>query len=82
MVRATKADAARRLLAEATAGNDLEVEGWEQAKGRGPRSYGVVGAYTRIWIWSLAALGVAFGVFLLARAILKPSFESLVADAI
>ena len=23
----------------------------------------------RIWLWSLAALGVAFGVFLLARAI-------------
>ena len=32
-----------------------------------PRSYGLIGAYARIWLWSLAALGVAFGVFLLAR---------------
>jgi hypothetical protein len=69
MVRASEADVARRLLAEAMAGNDLEVEDWDQAKGRGPRSYGLAGAYARIWFWSLAALGVAFGVFLLARVI-------------
>jgi hypothetical protein len=35
--------------------------------GRGPRNYGVVGAYARIWPWSVAALAVAFGIFMLAR---------------
>jgi hypothetical protein len=69
MVRASEADVARRLLAEATTGNDLEVEDLGQANGRGPRSYGVIGAYARIWLWSLAVLGLAFGVFLLARVI-------------
>jgi hypothetical protein len=69
MVGATKADAARRLLAEAMVGDDLEAEDWDQAKGRGPRSYGLVGAYARIWFWSFAALGIAFGVFLLTRVI-------------
>jgi hypothetical protein len=70
MVRATTADAARRLLAEATAGDGLDAaEDWGQTKGRGPQTYGFVGAYARIWFWSLAALGVAFGVFLLGRII-------------
>jgi hypothetical protein len=29
--------------------------------------YGLIGAYARIWLWSLAALGVSFGVFSLVR---------------
>lgn len=75
MVRASQADPARSLLAETMAEGDLEVDELanaaylDDAKGRGPRSYGLVGAYVRIWLWSFAALGVAFGVFLLARAI-------------
>lgn len=39
----------------------------DRAAGRGPRNYGLVGAYARIWLWSLAAFGVAFGLFLLIR---------------
>jgi hypothetical protein len=75
MARASQADPARRLLAKAMAPRDLEVEELanaaylDDANGRGPRSYGLVGAYVRIWLWSLAALGASFGVFLLARAI-------------
>jgi hypothetical protein len=75
MVRAEHADAARRLLSEFSSGEDLDVDELanaaylDQAPGRGPRSYGVVGAYARIWFWSLAALAVVFGVFLLARII-------------
>jgi hypothetical protein len=39
------------------------------AEGRGPRNYGLIGAYARIWFWSLGALGVTFGVFLRLRAL-------------
>ena len=73
MVRAEHADVARRLLAETGIGEDSDVDELanaaylDEAKGRGPRSYGVIGAYARIWFWSLAALAIAFGVFLLAR---------------
>lgn len=73
MVRAEHADAARRLLS----GIGMEVERdvdrvanaayLDEARGKGPRSYGVIGAYARIWFWSLAALALVFGVFLLAR---------------
>jgi hypothetical protein len=73
MVRASHAEAARRLLAETTAergvGAELASAAYlESSQGRGPRSYGLLGAYARIWLWSLTALGVAFGIFLLARA--------------
>lgn len=73
MVRASQADSARRLLAETMAEGDLEAEELanaaylDDAKGRGPRNYGLIGAYARIWFWSFVALGVAFGVFLHAR---------------
>lgn len=73
MVRAEHADLARRLLAQVTPEEDLDVDGLanaaylDEARGRGPRSYGVIGAYARIWFWSLAVLAVAFGVFLLAH---------------
>jgi len=75
MVRAGQAGAARRLLAETLAEEGREAEAeianatdLGDAKGRGPRGYGLIGAYARIWLWSLAALGVAFGVFLLLHA--------------
>jgi len=73
MVRAEHADVARRLLArtgveESSDVGELVNAGYlDGAGGRGPRSYGVIGAYARIWFWSLAAFAVAFGVFLLAR---------------
>jgi hypothetical protein len=73
MVRASQADTAHRLLAETMVEKDLEAEELanaaylDDARERGPRSYGLIGAYARIWFWSFVALGVAFGVFLLAR---------------
>jgi len=41
----------------------------DEAKGRGPRNYGLAGAYGRIWAWSLGAMLLAFGVFLLLRMV-------------
>lgn len=73
MVRAEHADAARRLLAQVTPEEDLALDELanaaylSEARGRGPRSYGVIGAYARIWLWSFAVLAVTFGVFMLAR---------------
>jgi hypothetical protein len=73
MVRAEHVDVARRLLADATMGSELGIDELanaghlDEARGREPRSYGVIGAYARIWFWSLAVLAVVFGVFLLAR---------------
>jgi hypothetical protein len=74
MVRSDQAEAARALL-EGTAVNEpadsltsdeyLEAEG---ATGRGPRNYGLAGAYARIWAWSFGTMALAFGVFLLLRA--------------
>lgn len=37
----------------------------EEPEGRKPRNYGLIGAYGRIWAWSLGAMMLAFGVFLL-----------------
>lgn len=74
MVRAGQADAARHLLAGTIAEEGLGAEELvnaaylDDAQGRRPRSYGLIGAYTRAWLWSLTALAIAFGVFLLARA--------------
>lgn len=73
MVRAEHADLARRLLAEPGMDEGLDVDGLanaaylDEAKGRRPRSYGVIGAYARIWFWSLAALALTFGIFMLSR---------------
>jgi hypothetical protein len=73
MVRAEHADLARRLLDQVTPEEDLDVDDLAnaahlgEARGKGPRSYGVVGAYARIWFWSFAILAVTFGVFVLAR---------------
>jgi hypothetical protein len=75
MVRADRAEEARALLGKTLAEN--EDEAWpeianarhlENAGGRKPRDYGLAGAYTRIYFWSLGAIVVAFGVFLLLRA--------------
>jgi hypothetical protein len=76
-VQADQADAARRMLAETLVEEASGVESQElanarhldQAAGRGPRNYGLAGAYARIWLWSLAAFGVAFGLFLLLRVV-------------
>lgn len=73
MVRAEHADLAQRLLGEVTPEEDLDIDELAnaaylgKARGRGPRSYGVVGAYARIWFWSFAVVAVTFGIFMLAR---------------
>lgn len=74
LVRARDADEARALLAEAR--TDSEGFDWpeddstshsEEAEGRGPRNYNLITAYARGWAWSLAAMALAFGVFMLLR---------------
>ena len=70
MVRAEHADLARRLLGSAE--EDYGVDGspmprtWTK-RGEGAAELWVIGAYARIWFWSVAALAVAFGIFMLAR---------------
>lgn len=75
MVRSDQAEAARALLGAAV---PSDTEGWaegngfpegEAAEGRKPRSYGLIGAYGRIWAWSLGAVALAFGIFLLLRMV-------------
>ena len=39
----------------------------EDGGGRKPRSYGLVGGYARIYLWSFGIMALAFGVFLLLR---------------
>jgi hypothetical protein len=73
MVRSGQAEAARALLEGATvpgetgdwAEGDSSAE--EERGGREPRSYGLAGAYGRIWAWSFGAMALAFGIFLLLR---------------
>jgi hypothetical protein len=73
LVRAEHADLARRLLAQVTPEENLDIDELAnaaylgEAKGRGPRSYGVIGAYARIWLLSFAVLAITFGIFMLAR---------------
>jgi hypothetical protein len=76
MVRADRAERARALLAETLA--EDEEEAWpeianakhlEGGTGKKPRSYGLVGGYARIYLWSFGFFAVAFGIFMLFRAI-------------
>jgi hypothetical protein len=73
MARVGQAEAARRLLADALAeGREAEPEAanaryLDDARGRKPRSYGLIGAYARIYLWSFCVFAVAFGIFWLLR---------------
>ena len=76
MVRSDQAEAARALLGEAVGpsapedwveSDDSPFPHAEETEGREPRNYGLIGAYGRIWAWSLGAMMLAFGVFLLLR---------------
>jgi hypothetical protein len=73
MVDPGDADAARRVLEETLAAEDLEgmtvADAAEPGGGREPRSYGVLGAYARIWLFGFGAMALAFGAFLLIRAV-------------
>jgi putative signal transducing protein len=76
MVHAHRAEEARALLAEALAEGDADIPEPVNAKyledgtgGRKPRNYGLVGAFARIWLWSLGAMALAFAVFMLLRVV-------------
>jgi hypothetical protein len=76
MVNAERAQEARELLAEVRSGGEEAAPDIANARyledargGRGPRNYGVIGGYARAWIWSILAMAVSFGVFLLLRAV-------------
>jgi len=76
MVRAGQSGEARALLAETLAESAPEIEAEiadatfpEEEEGRGPRNYGLIGAYMRIWAWSFGLMALAFGVFLLLRLV-------------
>jgi Putative prokaryotic signal transducing protein len=74
MVPVPRAEAARAVLAETLVEggqndwdefSDVDYPG--ETRWRKPRSYGLIGAYARILLVSLIAMGLAFAVFLLLR---------------
>lgn len=76
MVYPRQAEEARALLTDVLAENEnralepVNAGSLEDAAGgHKPRSYGPIGAYARIYLWSFAAIAVAFGVFMLLRAV-------------
>jgi hypothetical protein len=76
MVHAHRAEEARALLEKTLAENEEEAwpqianaEYLEDAGGGGPRNYGLIGGMGRIYLWSFGVMAVAFGVFLLLRAL-------------
>ena len=76
MVHAHRAEEARALLADATAEGEQEAPEsvnaryLEEGSGRrGPRSYGVIGAYARMFAVSVAAMALFIVAFLLSRVI-------------
>ena len=75
MVHANRADEARALLAvtlvedESSAPEPANAEYLADAEGRKPRSYGLIGGYARAYLVSFAVLALAFGVFMLLRAV-------------
>jgi Putative prokaryotic signal transducing protein len=75
MVVPAQAAVARAVLAEALLEDEdatpepVNARYLEEAKGgRGPRGYGLVGGYARIYLWSFGLMAAAFGIFLLVRA--------------
>lgn len=74
MVRADQAERAQELLAVlgdpvADFPEPVNAEYLADARGHRPRGYGLLGAYTRIYLWAFGAILLAFGVFLLLRAL-------------
>jgi len=73
MVHPHRADEARAILAAAEAeaeylAEPVNAEHLADAQGRKPRSYGLIGGYARAYFWSFAAMGLAFGAYMLLRA--------------
>jgi hypothetical protein len=73
MVHAHHAAEARALLVETEAdyqspSEPVNAEHLSDAQGRKPRSYGLIGAYARAYLWAFGAMALAFGAFMLLRA--------------
>lgn len=75
MVRASQSEKARALLAETLVEGEqdampgpADAGSLGDASGRKPRSYGLVGGYARIYLWSFGVMAVAFGIFLLLHS--------------
>jgi hypothetical protein len=74
MVHAQRADQARSLVAAARAEHEalpepVNAEYLADAQsGRKPRSYGLIGAYARIYLVSFGAMAMIFAAYLLLRA--------------
>jgi len=76
MVRADRVEAAQAVFAKALVKDERvdrdefsETDEPGESRWGKPRSYGLIGAYARIWFWSFAAMGLAFAVFLLLRMV-------------
>jgi Putative prokaryotic signal transducing protein len=75
MVHAENSDRARSLIEATMAEQEDFPEPVnaeyldEAAAGRKPRSYGLIGGYARAIFWSILAMVVFFGVFVLLRAL-------------
>jgi hypothetical protein len=76
MVRSDQAERARSLLAETLVADEeaslpdlANAKYLEANQGGRARDYGVVGAYGRAILWSVLAMAVVFGVFLLLRGV-------------
>lgn len=76
MVPAARAEAARALLAETLAESEegdwseiANAQHLEAASGGKARGYGAAGAYARMYLVGFGAMAVAFGVFVLLRAV-------------
>jgi len=72
MVDPSQAEKARALLTETLIEDEQDTPpqlanaGFlEEGEGRKPRSYGLVGGYARIYLWSFGIMALAFGIFLL-----------------
>lgn len=72
MVHPSQVEEARALLADVLAESErvapepVNAEYLEDARGgRKPRSYGLAGAYARIYLVSFGVLAIAFGLFML-----------------
>jgi hypothetical protein len=75
MVHAGRVETARALLAETAVDGEGEwpeianARHLEGGRGRGPRSYGFAGAYARMYLFGIGFFAIAFGIFLLLRAL-------------
>ena len=76
LVRAEHGERARDLLDETLVEDEeaafpepVNAEHLAEAQGRRFRDYGVIGAYARMYAVAFGAFAVAFGVFLLVRAL-------------